>query len=214
METNNEENLPITENILETDEKEQDEEIVAELADTLERPILNSKNSTKRPRSEAQVKAFAKARLALDEKRKLDRAKKQAEKKPVGRPKKKEKVKEPPVESVKSVKPEDTLPSLKGINNSNKKYKNKITNMIIEDNSSSSDDDQEIIYVKNKKKKKSKKKKREPTVIYISASSSDSESSDEEEHYHQQQPQSRSSNKTTVQQQPSYTDPFDSIQFV
>ena len=212
METNNEENLPITENILETDEKEQDEEIVAELADTLERPILNSKNSTKRPRSEAQVKAFAKARLALDEKRKLDRAKKQAEKKPVGRPKKKEKVKEPPVESVKSVKPEDTLPSLKGINNSNKKYKNKITNMIIEDNSSSSDD--EIIYVKNKKKKKSKKKKREPTVIYISASSSDSESSDEEEHYHQQQPQSRSSNKTTVQQQPSYTDPFDSIQFV
>ena len=205
METNNEENLPITENILETDEKEQDEEIVAELADTLERPILNSKNSTKRPRSEAQVKAFAKARLALDEKRKLDRAKKQSEKKPVGRPKKKEKVKEPPVESVKSVKPEDTLPSLKEISNSNKKSKKKITNMIIEDNSSSSDDDQEIIYVKNKKKKKSKKKKREPTVIYISASS-DSESSDDEE---QQQSQSRS-----AQQQPSYTDPFDSIQFV
>ena len=205
METNNEENLPITENIVETDENEQDEELVSQLADTLERPILNSKNSTKRPRSEAQVKAFAKARLALDEKRKLDRAKKQAEKKPVGRPKKKEKVKEPPVESVNTVKPEDTLPSLKEISNSNKKSKKKITNMIIEDNSSSSDDDQEIIYVKNKKKKKSRKKKREPTVIYISASS-DSESSDDEE---QQQSQSRS-----AQQQPSYTDPFDSIQFV
>ena len=211
METNNEENLPITENILETDEKEQDEEIVAELADTLERPILNSKNSTKRPRSEAQVKAFAKARLALDEKRKLDRAKKQAEKKPVGRPKKKEKVKEPPVESVKSVKPEDTLPSLKGINNSNKKYKNKITNMIIEDNSSSSDDDQEIIYVKNKKKKKSKKKKT-PQVIYISASSS-SESSDEEEQQQSRSAQQQSHSRS-AQQQPSYTDPFDSIQFV
>ena len=208
METNNEENLPITENILETDEKEQDEEIVAELADTLERPILNSKNSTKRPRSEAQVKAFAKARLALDEKRKLDRAKKQAEKKPVGRPKKKEKVKEPPVESVKSVKTEDTLPSLKEISNSNKKYKNKITNMIIEDNSSSSDD--EIIYVKNKKKKKSKKKKT-PQVIYISASSS-SESSDEEEQQQSRSAQQQSHSRSA--QQPSYTDPFDSIQFV
>jgi hypothetical protein len=208
MEGNNEDNLPITENIVETDEKEHDEELVSQLADTLERPILNSKNTTKRPRSQAQVKAFAKARLALDEKRKLDRERKKAQKKPVGRPKKETLKEIPPVESV----PEDTLPSLKGINNSNKKYKNKVTNMIIEDNSSSSDD--EIIYVKNKKKKKSKKKKREPTVIYISASSSDSESSDEEEHYHQQQPQSRSSNKTTVQQQPSYTDPFDSIQFV
>ena len=103
METNNEENLPITENIVETDENEQDEELVSQLADTLERPIVNSKNTTKRPRSQAQVKAFAKARLALDEKRKLDRERKQSEKKPVGRPKKKEKVKEPPVESVKSV---------------------------------------------------------------------------------------------------------------
>ena len=93
MEENNEEKTTITENIADDTDfiKEQDEEIVAELADTLERPILNSKNSTKvrRPRSDAQVKAFAKARAALNQKRQLDREKKLAEKKPVGRPRNK-----------------------------------------------------------------------------------------------------------------------------
>ena len=100
MEENNEEKTTITENIADDTDfiKEQDEEIVAELADTLERPILNSKNSTKvrRPRSDAQVKAFAKARAALEQKRQLDREKKLAEKKPVGRPRNK-KVENPPV---------------------------------------------------------------------------------------------------------------------
>jgi hypothetical protein len=80
MEGNNEEYLPITENTVETDENEHDEELVSELADTLECPILNSKNTTKRPRSDAQVKAFANARAALEQKRLLDRERKHAEK--------------------------------------------------------------------------------------------------------------------------------------
>ena len=86
MEEINEKNTTITENIHENI-VENDEELVSALADTLERPILNSK--TKRPRSQAQIKAFAKARLAIVEKRKLDRERKLAEKNPVGRPKKK-----------------------------------------------------------------------------------------------------------------------------
>ena len=207
MEENNEEKTTITENIADDTDfiKEHDEEIVAELADTLERPILNSKNSTKvrRPRSDAQVKAFAKARAALEQKRQLDREKKLSEKKPVGRPRNK-KVENPPVQPCMSEVPEDTL-SIKELKKPNKKSKKKVTNMIIDDDSSSSEE--ELIYVKNKKKKK--KKKKTPQGIYISASS-DSESSDEE--YQQQQPQSH--RHTAVQQQPSYSDPFDSIQFV
>ena len=154
MEENNEEKTTITENIAD-DTEDQDEKIVADMADTLERPVLNSKNSTKvrRPRSDAQVKAFAKARAALEQKRQLDREKKLAEKKPVGRPRNK-KVENPPVQPCMSEVPEDTL-SIKEIKNSNKKSKKKVTNMIIENDSSSSEE--ELIYVKNKKKKKKSK---------------------------------------------------------
>jgi hypothetical protein len=204
MEENNEEKTTITENIAD-DTEDQDEKIVADMADTLERPVLNSKNSTKvrRPRSDAQVKAFAEARAALEQKRQLDREKKLAEKKPVGRPRNK-KVENPPVQPCMSEVPEDTL-SIKEIKNSNKKSKKKVTNMIIENDSSSSEE--ELIYVKNKKKKKKSKEK--PQVIYISASSDESEESDDEEYQ-----QGQSHRHTAVQQQPSYSDPFDSIQFV
>ena len=212
MEEINEKNTTSTENIHENI-VENDEELVSALADTLERPILNSK--TKRPRSQAQVKAFAKARLALVEKRTLDRERKLAEKKPVGRPKKKDKVKEiSPVESV----PEESIKKI----NSNKKSQKKVTNMIFDiDNSSSSDEDDEIIYVKNKKKKARRKQKREPTVIYISASSSEeneSESELEEQArlnlYNQQSQQRPQQQQQQQQSHQSFSDPFDSIQFV
>jgi len=214
MEEINEKNTTITENIHENI-VENDEELVSALADTLERPILNSK--TKRPRSQAQIKAFAKARLALVEKRTLDRERKLAEKKPVGRPKKKDKVKEiSPVESV----PEESIKKI----NSNKKSQKKVTNMIFDiDNSSSSDEDDEIIYVRNKKKKKARRKqKREPTVVYISASSSESESESESDLaeqarlnlYNQQSQQRPQQQQQQQQSHQSFSDPFDSIQFV
>ena len=46
------------------------------------------KKKEKKPRTEAQQKAFVKAQAALKAKRERDRAEKEANKKPVGRPKK------------------------------------------------------------------------------------------------------------------------------
>ena len=65
MEENNEEKTTITENIAD-DTDVHDKKIVAEMVDTLERPVVQ--NKTRKPRSEAQVKAFAKARAALNQK--------------------------------------------------------------------------------------------------------------------------------------------------
>jgi hypothetical protein len=130
MEENNEEKTTITENIAD-DTDVQDEKIVAEMVDTLERPVVQ--NKTRKPRSEAQVKAFAKARAALNQKKQMDREKKLAEKKPVGRPRNKkiEKVENPPVQPCMSEVPEDTL-SIKELKKPNKKSKKKVTNIIID----------------------------------------------------------------------------------
>lgn len=146
------------------------------MVDTLEKPEFKPKKE----RSVAQKKAFEKARLALAEKRRVAREKKDSEpKKPRGRPVKKQIVNDVPIDTVENT---SVAPGAYGDNKNNinisKKEKNiKKTQVIIDDSSSSSEE--EIIYVKNKHTKK-KKVKKQPKIVYVSASES---SSEEEEYY-------------------------------
>ena len=75
---------------------EETEEVLADMVDTLEKPEIRPKKE----RSQAQKDSFAKARLALAEKRRVAREKKaSAPKKPRGRPEKKPLVNDIPVEN-------------------------------------------------------------------------------------------------------------------
>jgi ribosome-binding ATPase YchF (GTP1/OBG family) len=145
-----------------TIEKELDEE------DTqLEKP--------RKPRTEAQKTAFAKAQKALKEKRELKKKEAMLNKKPRGRPPKKKTVDDS----------ESTM--INKVNESVMKGE-----MVIEDEDSS--DEEEHIVIKTKTRKAQRKKKpvkRKKKIIYISESeSSESETeSESDEEYINGQPQ-------------------------
>ena len=127
-----EENSTVTEEFQETIEEKVEEKVDEKEEEPLEKPIPPPK--VKKPRTEKQKEAFRKARLALDEKRKKERERKAASKKPRGRPQKK------PVTEAG----EEPVPQPNKINRRIKK------SQVIIDASESSEE--EIIYVKNKKK--------------------------------------------------------------
>jgi len=156
MEENKEENItdieqitPDTGNIQATIEDEE----------TLEKP-----KPPKKPRTDKQIAAFEKAKVALKVKRENEKAHKLANKKPRGRPRQ---VKEAPVP------PEEPPPNVE--NNENIKYKKKPkqTKYIMSESDSSSEEE-EVIVVKKKERRKPKKRK-PPKVVYVSQSESESD---------------------------------------
>ena len=140
----------------------EDVEVKEDITDTDEK--LEKPKPTKKPRTEKQIQAFEKAKLALKKKREAEKQRKLASKKPRGRPPKKipdmNNKMDHPIEQSDHI---------------TKKRKPKSTKYIINESDSSSEDEQ-IIVVK-KKDRKRRKKKRKPKVVYVSQSS-DSESSD------------------------------------
>ena len=119
-------------------------------------------NPPKKPRTDKQIAAFEKAKVALKVKRENEKAHKLANKKPRGRPRQ---VKEAPEEPPPIVE-----------NNENIKYKKKPkqTKYIMSESDSSSEEE-EVIVVKKKERRKPKKRK-PPKVVYVSQSESDTDS--------------------------------------
>lgn len=154
MEGNNEENITDIEQI--TPDTGNIEAIIED-EETLEKP-----KPPKKPRTDKQIAAFEKAKVALKVKRENEKAHKLANKKPRGRPRQ---VKEAPVPV------EDPV-----VNTNNIKYKKKPkqTKYIISESESSSEEE-EVIVVKKKERRKPKKRK-PPKVVYVSQSESDTDS--------------------------------------
>ena len=157
MEDFKDENVSDTEPIQATIE---DVEVKEDIADTDEK--LEKPKPTKKPRTEKQIQAFEKAKLALKKKREAEKQRKLASKKPRGRPPKKV-----PDMNNKMDHPIEQSDHI------TKKKKPKSTKYIINESDSSSEDEQIIVV----KKKDRKRKTRKPKVVYVSQSS-DSESSD------------------------------------
>ena len=183
MEENNElcnENVPNNEELKVHIEDEQ--EILNEM-DSLEKPEITKK---KKPRSEAQIAAFNRAREVLAEKRKTARELKlKAPKKALGRPKK---TVQEPLEDA----------GLAGVSVLKVKTK-KPPIYIDETETESSEEEEPIVYVKKKPKKRRKKKPLK--IVYVSASESSSDSEQEYESNQHQQPLERSTQQ--LQQQPA-----------
>jgi hypothetical protein len=157
MEENKEENITDIEQITPTTAPHDDIQATIEDEETLEKP-----KPPKKPRTDKQIAAFEKAKVALKVKRENEKAHKLANKKPRGRPRQ---VKEAPEEPPPIVE-----------NNENIKYKKKPkqTKYIMSESDSSSEEE-EVIVVKKKERRKPKKRK-PPKVVYVSQSESDTDS--------------------------------------
>jgi hypothetical protein len=157
MEENKEENITDIEQITPDTAPHGDIQATIEDEETLEKP-----KPPKKPRTDKQIAAFEKAKVALKVKRENEKAHKLANKKPRGRPRQ---VKEAPEEPPPIVE-----------NNENIKYKKKPkqTKYIMSESDSSSEEE-EVIVVKKKERRKPKKRK-PPKVVYVSQSESDTDS--------------------------------------
>ena len=156
MEENKEENITDIEQITPDTAPHGDIQATIEDEETLEKP-----KPPKKPRTDKQIAAFEKAKVALKVKRENEKAHKLANKKPRGRPRQ---VKEAPEEPPPIVE-----------NNENIKYKKKPkqTKYIMSESDSSSEEE-EVIVVKKKERRKPKKRK-PPKVVYVSQSESESD---------------------------------------
>jgi hypothetical protein len=168
MEENKEENITGIEQI--THDTGNIEAIIED-EETLKKP-----KPAKKPRTDNQIAAFEKAKVALKVKRENEKAHKLANKKPWGRPRQ---VKEAPVPT------EEPPPDVE----SNIKYKKKPkqTKYIMSESDSSSEEEEAIV-VKKKERRKPKKHK-PPKVVYVSQSESDSDSDYEAPLQEPQEPQ-------------------------
>ena len=114
---------------------------------------IETGKKAKKPRSEAQKAAFAKARKALAEKRALA---KEEKKKPKPKPQPEP---EPEIEAEPKPKP--------------KRKPKRTVHYVEESSSEDSSSEEEVVYVQRKKPQRKKKEPKAPRVIYVSDSDED-----------------------------------------
>ena len=157
---------------MDTNTEDTIEENVSTAEETEDEPTepLEKPAPARKPRTQKQIAAFEKAREALAVKRANDKEFKEANRKPIGRPKKVAAVKE-------KVEPKPRRSVAQG--------GRKQTMVYVDDShseaSDSSDGEPESIVVRRRRKKRKPKKRKPQQVIYISESDSGQSSSESED---------------------------------
>ena len=167
---------------MDTNTEDTIEENVSTAEETEDEPTepMDKPAPARKPRTQKQIAAFEKARAALAVNRANDKEFKEANKKPIGRPKK-------VAEEVSAKPPRCRAGKAQG--------GRKQTMIYVDDSHSeeSEDSEPESIVVRRRRKKRKPKKKKPQQVIYISESDSGQSSSESEDdgaarpaHYQQQ----------------------------